>query len=52
MYAGTSFLGVQKLAKLEKKWCVFGHIDKFWKGHDGQIKKTHAKRAFRVYFHT
>ena len=33
-------LGVQKHAKLGKKGCVLGHIDKFWKGHDVQIKKN------------
>ena len=45
-------LGVQKHAKLETK-CVFGHSDKFWNGHDRQIKKTACKkRVFRVYFHT
>ena len=45
MYARTSFR-VQKRAKLEKKRCVFGHIDKFWKGHDGQIKKNSCKNAY------
>ena len=25
-----------------KKRCVFGHSDKFWKEHDGQIKKKNA----------
>ena len=39
-------LGVQKCAKLKKKGCVFGHIDKFWKGHDGQIKKNACKNAY------
>ena len=29
-------------AKLEKR-CVFGHINKFWKGHDAQIKKNDVK---------
>ena len=23
-----------------KRVCFFGHIDKFWKGHGGQIKKN------------
>ena len=23
-----------------KKWCVLGHIEKFWKGHEGHIKKN------------
>ena len=35
-----------------KEGCVFGHIDNFWKGHDGQIKKNMQKHLFRVYFHT
>ena len=26
--------------------CVFGHIDKFWKGHDEKIKKTTCKNAY------
>ena len=38
-------LGVQKRAKLEKG-CVLGHIDKFWKGHDGQIKKNAFKDTY------
>ena len=32
--------------KIGKKGCVFGHVDKFWKGHDGQIKKNLCKNAF------
>ena len=36
-------LGVQRLAKLEIG-CVFGQdVDKFWKGHDRQIKKKMQK---------
>ena len=36
-----------------KKGCVFGHIDKVWKGHDGQIKKNACKTVyFGVYFYT
>ena len=27
-----------------KKGCVFGYIDKFWKGHDKQIKKNACKK--------
>ena len=51
MYARTSFR-VQNVQNW-KKGCVFGHIDKFWKGHDRQIKKNACKkRIFRVYFHT
>ena len=50
MYGRTSFKGahrlrVQKLAKFEKGY-VFGHIDKFWKGHDTQIKKNACKNAY------
>ena len=45
LYARTSFR-VQKHAKLEKKGCVFGHIDNFWKRHDGQIKKNACKNAY------
>ena len=29
-----------------KKGCVFGHIYKFWKGHDRQIKKNACKNAY------
>ena len=29
-----------------KKGCVFGHIGKFWKGHDGQIEKNACKNAY------
>ena len=36
MYARTSFRSA-KTCKIGKKRCVFGHIDKFGKGHDGQI---------------
>ena len=32
-----------------KKGCVFGHIDKFWKGHDGQIKKNACKNVYLGY---
>ena len=39
-------LGVQKHAKLGKKRFVFGHIDKFWKEHDRQIKKNACKNAY------
>ena len=38
MYARTSFRGA-KTCKIGKKG-VFLVIDKFWKGHDGQIKKN------------
>ena len=34
------------MCKIGKKGCVFGHIDKFWKGHDGQIKKNACKNAY------
>ena len=29
-----------------KKGCVFGHSDKFWKGHDGEIKKNACKNVY------
>ena len=45
MYARTSFRGA-KTCKIGKKGCVFGHIDKFWKGHDRQIKKNACKNAY------
>ena len=38
-------LGVPKCAKLEERY-VFGHIDKFCKGHDTQIKKNACKNAY------
>ena len=44
MYARTSYR-VQKRAKLEKGY-VFGQIDKFWNGHDAQIKKNACKNAY------
>ena len=42
MYVRTSFRG----AKTWKKGCVFDHIDKFWKGHDRQIKKYACKNTY------
>ena len=45
MYARASFRGAQT-CKIEKKGYVFGHIDKFWKGHDSQIKKKACKNAY------
>ena len=39
---------MQKHAKLEKG-CVFGHINKFWKGHDGQIKRNACKNTYLGY---
>ena len=45
MYTRTSFRGA-KTCKIGKKGCVFGHIDKFWKEHDGQIKKNTCKNAY------
>ena len=50
LYVRTSFRG-EKNVQNWKKGCIFGHLDKFWKGHDGQIKKKcMQKRVFRVYF--
>ena len=51
MYVRTSFRGA-KTSQIGKKGCVFGHIDKFGKGNDGQIKKNTCKNMYRVYFHT
>ena len=45
MYARTSFRDA-KTCKIRKKKCVFGHIDKFWNGHNGQIKKNACKNAY------
>ena len=45
LYVRTSFRGA-KTCKIGKKGCVFGHIDKFWKGHDGQIKINACKNAY------
>ena len=45
LYARTSFRGA-KTCKIGKKGCVFAHIEKFWKGHDGQIKKNACKNAY------
>ena len=52
MYSRTSFRGA-KTCKIGKKKVCFWSYDKFWKGHDEQIKeKRMQKRIFRVYFHT
>ena len=45
MYACTSFRGA-KMWKIGKKGVVLVNIDKFWKGHDGQIKKNACKNAY------
>ena len=45
LYARTSLRGT-KTCKIGKKGCVFGHIDKFWKEHDRQIKKNACKNAY------
>ena len=34
------------MCKIGKKRCVFGHIDKFWKEHDRQIKKNACKNMY------
>ena len=44
MYARTSFRGA-KTCKIGKGY-VFGHIDKFWNGHDAQINKNVCKNAY------
>ena len=38
--------GGVKMCKIGKKGCVFGHIDNFWKEHDGQIKKNTCKNMY------
>ena len=43
----------EKRAKLEKKWCVFGHSDKFWKAHallvfQLFIQINHSSSVFHV----
>ena len=45
MYVRTSFRGA-KTCKIGKKGCVFGHIDRFWERHEGQIKKNSCKNAY------
>ena len=45
MYARTSFRGA-KTCKIWKIGYVFDHIDKFWKGHDAQIKKNACKHVY------
>ena len=44
MFVRTLFRGA-KTCKIGKR-CVFCHIDKFWNGHDGQIKKNACKNAY------
>ena len=48
LYARTSFRGA-KTCKIGKKGCVFGHIDKFWKELNRQIKKNACKNAYLGY---
>ena len=48
-YARTSctvFRGAKTNKTRKKKRCAFGHIDKLWKGHDGQIKKNTCKNTY------
>ena len=45
MYARTSCKGANT-CRIGKKGYVFGHIDKFWKGHDIQIEKNACKNAY------
>ena len=44
MYVRTSFRGAKTCKIGEKKVCL-GHVDKFWKGHDGQIKKKRMQKT-------
>ena len=45
MYTRISFRGA-KTGKIGKERYVLGQIDKFWKGHDTQIKKNACKNAY------
>ena len=45
LYARTSFRGA-KMCKIGKKGVFFGHIDKFWKEHERQIKNNACKNAY------
>ena len=45
MYLHTSFKGCKNVQNL-RKGCVFCHIHKFWKGHDGKIRIKHAKNVY------
>ena len=45
LYVRTSFRGAKTCKIGRKKRCVFGHIDKFWKEHDRQIKKNACKNG-------
>ena len=52
MYVHTSFRSANT-CKIGEKGCIFGHVHKFWKGHDKKIReKSMQKHIFRVYFHT
>ena len=42
----TSFRGTNKNVQNWRTGCVFGHVHKFWKGHDGKIKKKACKSAY------
>ena len=48
MYARTSFRGAKNVQNWKKGY-VFGHIDKFWNGHDAQIEKNACKNAYLGY---
>ena len=45
LYARTSLRGA-KTCKIGKKRCVFGHIDKFWKERDRQIRRNASCKGF------
>ena len=46
-YPGSAPVRVHRLGVQNwKKRCVFGHIDKFKKGYEGQIKKNACKNAY------
>ena len=51
MYARTSFRGA-KTCKIGKKGVFLVTQTNFGKDMTGKLRKMHAKRVFRVYFHT
>ena len=50
MYMHTSFRGEKNMHNW-RKGCVFGHVHKFWKGHDEKLRKRACKKCvLRVFF--
>ena len=50
MYVHTSFRNAKTDKIGKKRVCFFGHIDRFWKGYDGQIKNAHKNTYLRSIF--